>query len=244
MAALHRAVPLEQVHGVAGGVGEDLHLDVARVDHRLLEEHRGVAERGLGLAHGRVDGVTQVLGPLDPAHAAPAAARRSLDDDGVADLARECAGLVLRLQRVGAAGKNGDARLLHRAAGLDLVAHQANHVGAGAYELDVARLADFGEVGRLGEEAVAGVYGVNVRYLGGGDDRRDVQVALRRRGAADADGLVGEAHVQRVAVGGRMHRDRLDAHLLARPDDPARDLAAVRDQDFAESSHQKVMSDE
>ena len=66
VAALHRAVALVEVDDVALGVGEDLHLDVAGVDHRLLEEHRGVAERGLGLAHGRVDGVAQVLGPLAP----------------------------------------------------------------------------------------------------------------------------------------------------------------------------------
>jgi hypothetical protein len=66
VAALHRAVALVEVDDVALGVGEDLHLDVARVDHRLLEEHGGVAERGLGLAHGRVDGVAQVLGPARP----------------------------------------------------------------------------------------------------------------------------------------------------------------------------------
>ncbi len=140
-------------------------------------------------------------------------------------------------QRVGAAGQDGQAGLLHRAARLDLVAHHADDLGARADELDVARLADFGELRRLGEEAVARMDGINVGDFGGGDDRGDVQVALRRGGGADADGLVGEAHVQRVAVGGRMHRDRLDAHLLARPDDAARDLAAVRDQDFAESSH-------
>ena len=42
--ALHRAVALEQVHDVPGAVGEDLHLDVPRVDHGLLEDHRRVAE--------------------------------------------------------------------------------------------------------------------------------------------------------------------------------------------------------
>src|SRR5437763_2842771 len=232
------------MYAVAVLVCEDLYLDVARVLDELLDVDVAATEGGRGLRGRRLHRGHEFLFRADDTHSAPAAARRSFDDDGVAYLAREPSGLVLRLQRVWASRKYGDARLLHRAAGLDLVAHQANHVGAGAYELDVARLADFGEVGRLGEEAVAGVYGVNVRYLCGGDDGGDVQVALRRRGAADADGLVGEAHVQRVAVGGRMHRDRLDAHLLARPDYPARYLASVRDQDFAESSHQKVMGDE
>ena len=47
VAALHRAVALEEVDHVALGVGEDLHLDVARVDHGLLDEDGRVAERAL-----------------------------------------------------------------------------------------------------------------------------------------------------------------------------------------------------
>jgi hypothetical protein len=50
VAALHRAVALAEVDGVPLGVGEDLHLDVARPDHRLLEVDRVVAEGRLRLA--------------------------------------------------------------------------------------------------------------------------------------------------------------------------------------------------
>jgi hypothetical protein len=42
-----------------------------------------------------------------------------------------------------------------------------------------------------------------------------------------------------------MHGDRLDAHLLARPDNTARDLAAIGDQDFTKltrTSHKKAFS--
>jgi hypothetical protein len=226
------------VDAVAVLVGQHLYLDVARVLDVLLDVDVAVLERGGRLRRGRAHGGGELFLRADDAHPAPAAAGRGLDDDGVADLARERRRLLFRLQRVGAARQDGEARLLHRAARLDLVAHHADDVGARADELDVARLADFSELRRLGEEAVAGVDGVHVRDLGGGDDRGDVEVALLRSRAADADGLVREADVQRVAVGRRMHGDRLDAHLLARPDDAARDLAAVRDQDFAESSHE------
>jgi hypothetical protein len=51
VAALHRAVALVQVDHVALEVGEDLHLDVARFDHGLLDEDGRVAERPLGFAH-------------------------------------------------------------------------------------------------------------------------------------------------------------------------------------------------
>ena len=45
MAALHRALALEQVHDVAVVVGEDLDLDVARALDQALDVQRAVAER-------------------------------------------------------------------------------------------------------------------------------------------------------------------------------------------------------
>ena len=86
------------------------------------------------------------------------------------------------------------------------------------------------KLGVLGEEAVARVHRVAARGLGRGDDVRDPQVALRRRGRPDAHRLVGELDVERVAVGGRVDGDRLDAELVQRTDDAHGDLAPVRDE--------------
>ena len=86
------------------------------------------------------------------------------------------------------------------------------------------------KLGVLGEEPVAGMHRVAARGLGGGDDVRDQQVALRRRGRADAHRLVCELDVERVAVGGRVHGDRLDAELVQRADHAHGDLAPVRDE--------------
>ena len=44
MAALQRAIALEQMHGVAVIVGEHLHLDVARPRDIFLDQHAIVAE--------------------------------------------------------------------------------------------------------------------------------------------------------------------------------------------------------
>jgi hypothetical protein len=49
--------------------------------------------------------------------------------------------------------------------------------------------------------------------------------------------VVGEADVQRVTVGGRVHRDRLDPELVQGADHAHRDLAAVRNEDPGE--HQR-----
>src|SRR5690606_19266223 len=76
--------------------------------------------------------------------------------------------------------------------------------------------------------------------LRGSDQPRDVQVAVARRRRADADVLVGKAHVQRLAVRLAVYRDCADAHLAARADDAQRNLAAVRDQYFLE--HRPVTS--
>ena len=61
-----------------------------------------------------------------------------------------------------------------------------------------------------------------------------LQIALRRRRRADADAFIGQAHMHRIGVGGRMHRDGGDAHLLAGAVDAQRDFAAIGDQDFFE----------
>jgi hypothetical protein len=78
------------------------------------------------------------------------------------------------------------------------------------------------------------MYCIDIRDLGSTDDRRDIQVTLCRRGRPDAYGLIGEPNMQGFSVGFRMHRDRLDAHFLARPNDAVRDLAAVCDQNLSD----------
>ena len=67
-----------------------------------------------------------------------------------------------------------------------------------------------------------------------GDDGLDVEVALCRGRRADADGAVGEAHVHRVLVGGRVHGHGLDAELVQRANDAHGDLASVGYEDPGE----------
>ena len=126
--ALQRAVALEEMHRLAGGVGEDLDLDVAGPQHRLLEEDRGVAERGGGLPHRRAQSVGQGLARLHAPHAAAAAARDGLDEDGETDVLRL---LQQRLDVVGRLGRpqRRNARTFGGAQSLDLVAGQLQDLG-------------------------------------------------------------------------------------------------------------------
>ena len=67
-------------------------------------------------------------------------------------------------------GKPGRGHLPPRAV---FLAHHANHFRRGPDERDVRGLADLGEVGVFGEEAVAGMDGVHVGDFGGADDVRE-----------------------------------------------------------------------
>ncbi len=89
-------------------------------------------------------------------------------------------------------GAMGDADLGRDAPRLDLVAEDADGVRwPNPDESGVEH--GLGEVGVLGEEPVAGVDGVGrCAFLGDGDDRVDVEIGLRRRGAGQRVCLVGE----------------------------------------------------
>ncbi len=117
--------------------------------------------------------------------------------------------------------------LLHGGAGFFLFAHQPYDVGRGADELDVAGLADGGEVGVLREQAVAGMDGVHIRDFGGADDGRNIEITQRQLRRSNANRLVGETHVQRIAVGLAVDGDRADAEFLARANDAQSDLSAI-----------------
>jgi len=135
-------------------------------------------------------------------------------------------------QRAGRSWDERKAELLGGPLGLDLVAHDPDMLWFGANPDEVVAFDDLGELCILAEEAVARVYRIGVRDLGGRDDVRDVEVAVGRGRRADANRFVGQADVHRVGVRGRMDRDRLDSHFVAGAVNPKRDLAAVRDQEL------------
>ena len=152
MAALDRALALAQGDHVAVCVGEQLDLDVARALEVPLAEDAVVAERGLPPRAGRrASASSSSAGVADDAHAAAAAARGRLDHERVAELLR----LSLR--------NDGHAGLARDPLGLELVAARAERLGRGADEDEPGGLDRLGEVGVLGEEAVAGVDRVGVR---------------------------------------------------------------------------------
>ena len=99
---------------------------------------------------------------------------------------------------------------------------------------DMRSLANLGEIGVFGEETVAGMNRVHVGNFRGADHLRNVQVAFAAARRTDANGLIGEPHVQRVAVRFRIDGDGANAEFLAGAQDAQGDFAAIGDQNFSE----------
>ncbi len=211
VAALHRAVPLEEVNHVTGGIGEDLHLDVPRLDDRLFQEDRRVAEGRFGFAHRGFQRLAQCGRRVHPAHAAPATAGDGLHEH------RERHVLGGGQQLVDVAGRRRGVQ--HRHPGLAgggdrgrLVPGHLQDFVAGTDEGDPGLLAGPRQFGILREEPVTGVDRVGAGLARGLDDLFHGQVgADRMTRFADLVRLVGFQTVQRVAVLVRKHRDRARA---------------------------------
>ena len=116
--------------GVALAVAEHLDLDVARLLQVFLDVDGVVAEGRLGFgARGGERGGELVL-VLRDLHAAAAAAGGRLDQHRIADLAGERERLGVGVDAALGARHDRNAEPLGGALGLDLVAHEADVLGA------------------------------------------------------------------------------------------------------------------
>ena len=179
------------------GVGEDLHLDVPGAARVAARRRRvAVAEGRRGLAPGRRRRASaRSAGVADDPHAAPAAARRRLDEHGEPSSTPRPSGVAA----IG--GRTGTPAAAISALGLDLRAHGRDRLGRRADPGQPGVEHGAGEVGVLGQEAVAGVDRVGARPAGRLDDQLGAQVGLGGRGAGQPHRAVGLGDVRRVGVG-------------------------------------------
>ena len=215
---------------VAGAVADDLHFDVTRARHQLLDVHVTVAERGARLGLAAFVGLIDFVEAGDGAHAAAAAAGERLDHDrsAIAQRGEKFARVVEARRRRGAAQNRHTASLGQRAR-LHLVAEQLEHLGARSDEGDAGEGAAAGEGGVLTEKAVAGMNRVAARFFGERDYLLAVEISSRAR-AAQAVRRVGLARVERSGIVVGKDRDSADSHLGGRAHDADCNLAAVGDQ--------------
>ena len=110
--------------------------------------------------------------------------------------------------------------------------------GRGPTKIMPDLLAGAGQVGILGEEAVARMNRVDSPLFGERDERGDIEVrADRLAGTADEIGLVGLQPVQSETVFVGINSDRADAQLMTGPEDPDGNFTAIRDEKSGDSPH-------
>ena len=187
MAALQRAVAGRDDHDVAVLVGQALGLDVARLVEELLDQALAAAEGGDRLADRGLVGSgisSRVRATLRPRPPPPKTALIATGRPfSLANSTTSSASLTGSL----VPGASGALALLRDVLGLGLVAERLDR-GRRRADPDQPGVDDgLGEVGVLGEEAVAGVHGVGAGLVGDRDDLGDVEVGLgrawRRRGS-------------------------------------------------------------
>jgi hypothetical protein len=235
MATLQRAFALKQRHDVAEGIAENLHLDVARPGDEFLDQDLVVAEGRARLALGAGHRFGELVDLADDAHAPAPAARRSLDQNGIADAIgggfERGEALILAV----IAGHHRHGGGLHQCLGRRFRAHQPDGLGRRPDEHQPSIRTGPREIGIFRQEAIARMHGLGAGGACRIDDRFDVEVAVLGRRRTYQQGFVGERDMQRIAVGVGEHRHGPKAHAFGRADDPARDLAAVGDQELVEA---------
>ena len=230
-ATLHGAVALADGHGLALRIAEDLHFHVPRPRHVFLEKNARVVEVALReVAHVLVV-AAQVILALADADADAATARRALEHDGIADAPGLPAGFLQPREQT-RARQQRHAGLLRQRARRMLEAEEVDLRRRRADEGDTILLAGPCEVRVLAEEAVARMHGFGTRLFAGRDDLVDDEIRILRGAVAEADGLIGPAHVQAVPVGLGVDGDAAHAHAAQRALDAGRDGPAVGYQDF------------
>ena len=131
VAPLDRAVALAEVDDVAVRVGEDLHLDVARILEVLLDVDVGVGEEALALVGGLLERAAASASERATWKPLPPPPPAVLKATGKPIAARRRQRVLGRGQRRHRARHHGDAGLLHQASRGRLDAHGLDRLGGG-----------------------------------------------------------------------------------------------------------------
>ena len=85
IAALHRTIAFTEVNHLAAPIAHKLHFDMARLRHETFHEQGSVVERGLRFGTGGLEARLAFGGFAHDDHTAPTAARRRLEQHGIAE---------------------------------------------------------------------------------------------------------------------------------------------------------------
>ena len=163
---LQGAFAFKQVNS-ALAVAKDLHLDVTGAADIFFDIKAAVTEGRLGLGAGLWRLCLEILQAFNNPDPAPAAAGRSLDHNGKADIRGNLARFIHIVDASGAARRGGHAGSPGRLARRGLVAHGANGVARGPDKYQTGVDHRIGKVRVLGKKAIARMDGIDSLFPGG-----------------------------------------------------------------------------
>ena len=135
VAALHRAIALTQMHEITMGIGDDLELDVVRIQHQFFQVALAITEAGNRFVRGSSEERMEFFGLEAGTHATATTTSCGLDHHREADF------FGLRKSFVGIdddfrAGSDRHAIGNRIGTSRSFVAHHRNHFRGGSDELD------------------------------------------------------------------------------------------------------------
>ena len=207
---------------------------MAGIDDEFLDENPVVAERRLGFGLGETKPFGDFGSGMRDPHPLAAAAGRSLDHHGIADLLGDLHRVLCVLDHAEVARHRRDFCLRGGLFGLDLVAHRGDGARIGSDEDDPRRFKRARKRFAFGQETVTRMHGLRAGLAAGLDDLFHRQIALGRSRRSNEDRFIRYFDVKGVTVGLGIDRDRLYPHPAGSLDDPAGDLAPIRDQNSFE----------
>ena len=229
-AALQRAIALIEMDDIPMCVAEDLDFDMARLLDQLFQHDPAIAEGTLGFAHRAFEFGLQLARLGDKTNAAPPAPGDRLDQQRKAHAFRGLGERFEFLAFAAIAGQHGHARLFGNALGFIFRAQGPDRLGGRADPDQPGCLDGFGEIGILGQEAIARMDGIGAGRPGRGKDGLDLEIAFGRRRRADMDRLIGLAHMFCARIGVGIDGDRRNTEPTAGLKNAAGDLAPIRDE--------------
>ena len=236
--ALDRAVALPERDDGAVAVAEQLHLDVTCRAELALEIHAAIPEGRGRFARPRRQRGREIVDALDAAHPASAAAGRRLDQQREADAPR----ILDDARERSAARATGAGSSVPGTTGTpaDRATRRAASLSPSA-AIDGARRSDEDQPGVLDALARTTRAPRGSRSQDGSPARPCGARPRRSRRRGGSSPLPAPAPIRTATSAARtwsasrsaslVDGDRLDPQLMARPDDPQRDLAAIGDED-------------
>ena len=211
-------------------VCQNLHFNMPRPENQLFQIHLPVAEAGHSLSPGAFKRLRQLLRAVHPADSPAAAAGRGFQENRITHRLGHSPGRFHAFHRSLGAGRHRNSRLLHPRLGRRLTSRPPYGVSGGADKGQAPLGAGIGKFCVFRQKSIARMYPIAARGLGHREQGLLIQVAVRRFGRTDADGLGSQLHRQRLLIGLGIDRDGLHPQLPAGPEDAEGNFAPVGDQ--------------